>query len=245
MRESALGERERLLDARAAELAVSPDPAERAQRAEARAGRESARHSRDDAHTDRDRAADARGEAAERRLEAAPTTRLASTFAAIAETLYSADSYDAVLLRIAQAAVDTVAGCEMASVTLCEGGTYRTAATTAAEASAVDRAQYDAGEGPSLDAVETPVVYARTFRDARWPALGSRRSWERGRPPAAVSRPRALSRPQTLQHGQAPPDPSTTTAASRTRSARRHRRSASSSRHTPPWQPRWSTNVAI
>ena len=36
-----------------------------------------------------------------RRLEATPTTRLASAFAAIAEHLYTADSYDAVLLRIA------------------------------------------------------------------------------------------------------------------------------------------------
>ena len=47
-----------------------------------------------------------------------PTTRLASAFAAIAEHLYAADSFDAVLLRIAETAVSTVAGCQMASVTL-------------------------------------------------------------------------------------------------------------------------------
>ena len=60
----------------------------------------------------------ARDEATTRRLEATPTTRLASAFAAIAENLYAADSFDAVLLRIAETAVSTVAGCQMASVTL-------------------------------------------------------------------------------------------------------------------------------
>ena len=38
---------------------------------------------------------------------------------------------------------------------------YRTASTTDVAASAVDQAQYDAREGPCLDAVETPIVYAQ------------------------------------------------------------------------------------
>ncbi len=41
-------------------------------------------------------------------------------------------------------------------------------------ASAVDQAQYEAHEGPCLDAVETPIVYARSFPDNRWPTLASR-----------------------------------------------------------------------
>jgi len=173
-REAALDERERLLDARAAELAVVPDATERARRAGASAAREQARRRREQAHEERDLAAGARDEAADLRLEARPTTGLAATFAAIAEQLFSTDSFDAVLDRIARAAVDTVAGCEMASVTLVERGTYRTAASTSPNASAVDRAQYVAGEGPCLDAVEAPVVYARAFPDPRWPTLGSR-----------------------------------------------------------------------
>jgi hypothetical protein len=95
-------------------------------------------------------------------------------FAAIAENLYAADSFDDVLLRIAQTAVSTVAGCEMASVTLTDQGAYQTAATTDASAAAVDQAQYDAHEGPSLDAVDTPIVYAQSFPDTRWPTLASR-----------------------------------------------------------------------
>jgi hypothetical protein len=99
---------------------------------------------------------------------------LALAFAAIAEHLYAADSFDAVLQRIAQTAVSTVAGCQMASVTLTARGAYQTAATTDPAASAVDQAQYDAAEGPCLDAVEAPIVYAPAFPDTRWPTLSSR-----------------------------------------------------------------------
>ena len=122
----------------------------------------------------RETAARARDEATTRRLEATPTTRLAWAFAALAENLYTADSFDGVLLRIAESAVNAVEGCQMASVTLSDKGVYKTAAATDSTASAVDQAQYDAQEGPSLDAVDAPTVYARSFPDPRWPALGSR-----------------------------------------------------------------------
>ena len=53
-------------------------------------------------------------------------------------------------------------------------GSYQTAATTDSVASAVDQAQYDVREGPCLDAVEAPFVYAQAFPDTRWPTLASR-----------------------------------------------------------------------
>jgi hypothetical protein len=174
-RESGLDLRERELDARAAESGLPPVGAEAAaRRVDSHAVQEQARNDREELAAERDAAAGARDEATKRRLEATPTTRLASAFAAIAENLYAADSFDAVLQRIAQTAVSTVAGCQMASVTLSEHGTYRTAATTAPAASAVDQAQYDAQEGPCLDAVDATVVYAQSFPDHRWPTLGSR-----------------------------------------------------------------------
>jgi hypothetical protein len=176
-RESASDERERHMDARAADLGVLPDTAEAvARHVDSRAARDQARHDRDELGQERDAAADARDEATTLRTEATPNTRLASAFAAIAENLYAADSFDDVLLRIAQTAVSTVAGCEMASVTLGEQGSYQTAATTDSAASAVDQAQYDAREGPSLDAVDAPIVYAQSFPDTRWPTLASRPS---------------------------------------------------------------------
>ncbi len=174
-RESALDERERQLNARAAEMGLPPDSAEAAaRRVDVRAAREQARRNRERLRTERDAAGRARDEATTRRLEATPTTRLASAFAAIAEHLYAADSFDAVLQRIAETAVGTVAGCQMASVTLSSRGAHETAATTNPAASAVDQVQYDAQEGPCLDAVDTPIVYAPSFPDSRWPALASR-----------------------------------------------------------------------
>ena len=95
-------------------------------------------------------------------------------FADIAEQLYDADSFDDVLLRIADAAVSTIAGCRMASVTLCERSEYRTAASTDPAATAVDQAQYQSHEGPCLDAVDSPMMYAQSFPDERWPTLASR-----------------------------------------------------------------------
>jgi hypothetical protein len=39
---------------------------------------------------------------------------------------------------------------------------------------AVDQAQYRSQEGPCLDAVDAPMVYAHSFPDERWPTLASR-----------------------------------------------------------------------
>jgi hypothetical protein len=169
-----LDEWERQLDARGATLGP-PDSAEAAaQRVAARASRERGRQDREQFRHERIAAAGARDEATRRRLDDTPTTRLASAFATIAEHLYAADSFDEALLRIAQTAVNTVTGCQMASVTLSERGRLQTAATTDPAASAVDQVQYDAQEGPCLDAVNTPIVYAQSFPDTRWPSLGSR-----------------------------------------------------------------------
>jgi hypothetical protein len=174
-REAELDECERHLDARAAELG---GPAEEsgasAQRAEARAGRSQARQNRDEAEAKRTIAAADRDESRKRRQADAPPTRLAMVFADIAEQLYDADSFDDVLSRIAEAAVSTIAGCRMASVTLLEQSGYRTAASTDPAAAAVDQAQYKSQEGPCLDAVDAPMVYAQSFPDERWPTLASR-----------------------------------------------------------------------
>ena len=174
-REAELDERERHVDARAAELGI---PAEESgastPRAEARAGRSQARQNRDYARAKRTIAAAERDESTKRQQADAPPTRLAMVFAEIAEQLYDADNFDDVLLRIAEAAVSTIAGCRMASVTLSERGGYRTAASTDPAATAVDQAQYHSHEGPCLEAVNALMVYAQSFPDERWPTLASR-----------------------------------------------------------------------
>ncbi len=63
----------------------------------------------------------------------------------------------------------------MASITIREDGAeLNTHASTKPTALDVDAAQYDANEGPCLDAIEETVVYAASFPDPRWPTLASR-----------------------------------------------------------------------
>ena len=120
-REAELDEKERSLDARAAELGLSDGGTDvSASRAEAGAARSQARQNRDEAQAARTIAAADREESTKRRQADAPPTRLAMAFADLAEQLYDADNVDDVLLRIAEATVSTIAGCEMASVTLAE-----------------------------------------------------------------------------------------------------------------------------
>ena len=96
-------------------------------------------------------------------------------FAGIAAHLFEADNFEAVLTRVVDTAVATVAGCSMASVTIRDrDGSFRTVATTHDAASAADEDQYDAREGPCLDAIEEPVVHTSSLPDARWPQLGAR-----------------------------------------------------------------------
>ena len=116
-RESALDARERALDARAADLGLPPPTTqEAAHRAEDVAERQHAQRARADRAADRTTATDARDAAAKRRLDANPTLSWPRRSPPSPESLYAADSYDAVLLRIAQTAVGTVAGCDMASI---------------------------------------------------------------------------------------------------------------------------------
>ena len=172
-REAELDERERHVDARFAELGAAEGSDASAARSEAAAGRSQARQTRDEAREERSRAAADRDESTKRRQADAPPARLAMVFADLAEQLYDADSFDDVLTRIADAAVATLAGCRMASVTLSERSGYRTAASTDSAATAVDQAQYQSQEGPCLDAVDIPMVYAQSFPDERWPTLAS------------------------------------------------------------------------
>jgi hypothetical protein len=173
-RDAELDKREGQLDARAAGLGVPAEESGASAQREARAGRSQARQNRDEARAKRTTAAADRDESTKRRQADAPPTRLAMVFADIAEQLYEADSFDDVLSRIAEAAVSTIAGCRMASVTLLERSGYRTAASTNPAATAVDHAQYHSDEGPCLDAVDAPMVYAQSFPDERWPTLASR-----------------------------------------------------------------------
>jgi hypothetical protein len=173
-RELMLDAREDALDVRATTLGLPSNAGAAADQADRHAAGSQADEGRERLRTDRQAASRARDAADTRRLAATPTTGLASAFARIAQYLYAADSFEEVLERITRTAVNTVGGCQMATITLRAHGAHQTAATTDLAASAVDQAQYDMNEGPCLDAVEAPLVCAQSFPDARWPTLGSR-----------------------------------------------------------------------
>lgn len=176
-REALADVRERALDDRTG----SPDEVrdEAGRRIEDHAGRQSARRDRDDASTQRSRQSAERREAAERRSRAEAErvpkpslTGLARRFANIAGELLVPGPLSAVLSRTCHLALSTIDGCTSASITTEDvDGALRTAATTDERATAVDMLQYEAGEGPCVDALRQTVVYAPYFPDGRWPAL--------------------------------------------------------------------------
>ncbi|PZS21868.1 MAG: hypothetical protein DLM60_05385 [Pseudonocardiales bacterium] len=72
--------------------------------------------------------------------------------------------------------VATVEGCDAAAITVLTGTDATTAVYSDPIALKIDTVQYEAGQGPCLDAITTDViVYARTLaEDPRWPCFGPR-----------------------------------------------------------------------
>ncbi len=165
---------ERRIEARAAELGLPFDEAAAAARGERSSARLEAATGRAHAQAERELGTATRGDAMARRRTDASPTLLAMAFASIAEQLYKAESIDDVLLKIAETAVSTVVGCGMASITLSGPDGYTTAASTHEGALSTDLAQYESDEGPCLEALGSPLVYAPAFPDERWPRLGPR-----------------------------------------------------------------------
>lgn len=172
-RDALVDRREDALDAAATKAGSKTDAGAAGDRAAAQQARDRAAQDRRHISDDRDDSKTAREAAAARYADRTDPTLLALAFASIAEQLYDAESYQEVLRRIAEAAVATVSGSDSASVTLPDHGGYRTAASTDPSAAGVDQAQYDAHQGPGLDALITPMVDAVSFPDDRWPILAA------------------------------------------------------------------------
>ncbi len=101
---------------------------------------------------------------------------LAETFAGIARTLFSDLSMGATLQQIVDFAVATVEGCDAAGISLLTGTGVTTPVYSAPIALEIDTLQYEAGQGPCLDAIASEAaVYADDLADdARWPIFGPR-----------------------------------------------------------------------
>jgi GAF domain-containing protein len=79
------------------------------------------------------------------------------------------------LQRVADLAVDQLDDCDMAGVTMVQGERPTTAVFTETEAPEMDRAQYDTGRGPCVDAFRTGEVLRidDTLADDRWPEFAA------------------------------------------------------------------------
>ena len=194
-REAVAGARDVLADAREAQLAQwEHQLAEQARRLglsfdvptlsdaldSERQARAEAAELRDEAARIREAADAARADMAQRRAAERRASLLAAAFAGIAEHLFESESYDELLARVAQAAVTTVAGSTMASVTMAGDVGVRTAAAAHRSARTADPAGQTADEAttgvPSItghDGAAVPGGDQPTRSSAGEPADGS------------------------------------------------------------------------
>lgn len=104
--------------------------------------------------------------------------QLLSTFRALAEVVYTGDSYESVYQRLCAAAVELVEGCDHASLMERRGGQAVTLAASDDVAGHVDDLEREVGAGPCLDAMDDsqPEHHCATDlrADSQWPELAER-----------------------------------------------------------------------
>jgi hypothetical protein len=102
---------------------------------------------------------------------------LATEFAALAQSMIGADTVTGVLHRVVQTAIVAVPGADLVSVTMRTGeGRFVTPAQTDELASRLDEIQYDANEGPCVEATRTSgrgvVSCPDLATGSPWPMFG-------------------------------------------------------------------------
>jgi ANTAR domain/GAF domain len=94
--------------------------------------------------------------------------------AEVATALFEPDTVDDTLRRITELAVATIDGCDLAGIFSLENGRVVTSAFSDPRVVDLDQLQFEAGEGPCLDAVsEGATFYASDLADdVNWPRFG-------------------------------------------------------------------------
>jgi GAF domain-containing protein len=91
------------------------------------------------------------------------------------------DALDRLLQQVVLVARQAVAGASSVSITVADGGRYRTSNSTAEEALAIDQAQYDEDDGPCLQALRSGrQVEVRVGSDAETRSLFDQKAQELG-----------------------------------------------------------------
>jgi GAF domain-containing protein len=101
---------------------------------------------------------------------------LAVALVELSELLVDSEPLTDVLQRVAELAVVVIPGCTGAGVTMMDGDRPSTAAQTDELVLAVDRQQYDADDGPCLDAIRNLTTHRVDLDDAHqlWPEFAER-----------------------------------------------------------------------
>lgn len=109
---------------------------------------------------------------------------LAEVFADLARQLQTEKSPDQTQERVTRSAVETVDGCDHASITMVRrrGGGVETRAATDEVPVRVDAIQYETGQGPCLEAIaeHRSCLISDLATDERWPAFCHRAAAETG-----------------------------------------------------------------
>jgi GAF domain-containing protein len=102
---------------------------------------------------------------------------LLTTFRALAEVVYSSDSYDSVYDSLCQSAVEFVDGCDHASLMLRRRGKVQTIGASDQLARDIDALERELGQGPCLDAIDEDQPDQHIWPDlttgGRWPELAA------------------------------------------------------------------------
>ena len=102
------------------------------------------------------------------------SSELTASFSETAQALFSAGNPADTLRAVVDLAVETIDGCDFASIFVIDANTATTPVGTDSVAAGVDVVQHQAGEGPGLDAInQGGTVYAEDLADdPRWVSFG-------------------------------------------------------------------------
>jgi GAF domain-containing protein len=102
---------------------------------------------------------------------------LLTTFRALAEVVYSGESYDSVYDALCRSAVEFVDGCDHASLMLRRNGRIQSVGASDEVARKIDKLEISLGEGPCLDAIDESEPDQHFCADltegSRWPTLAT------------------------------------------------------------------------
>jgi GAF domain-containing protein len=102
-------------------------------------------------------------------------SELLTSFRALAEIVYSGESYDSVYEAVCATAVQLIDGCDHASLMLRRGGRIDTVAASDDVARRIDEFEKALGEGPCLDAIDEDEPDQHICSDltdgSKWPEL--------------------------------------------------------------------------